>query len=72
MKRALSQTEEPGHRTPNPGRVQPVPRGMIARRPVLPELGALHPQAQQPVRPGRQPPDSSAAAPRSSPRTSDG
>ena len=51
---SLGQAEEPGHRAPDPGRVQSLPGGVISRRPVPPQLAALHPEAQQPVRPRRQ------------------
>src|SRR5580704_11194163 len=48
MESTLSQTDKPGHRPPDPGRVQPVERGVIGRRPVSPKLGTRHAQAQQP------------------------
>src|SRR5215471_3646694 len=51
MESTLSQTEEPGHRAPDPGRVEPMSNRVIGRRSVLPKLTTRHAQAQQPVRP---------------------
>src|SRR6185312_4436261 len=47
--RSSGPAEEPGHRPPDPGRVQPVKRSVLRRRPVPPQLTPGHAQAQQPV-----------------------
>src|SRR6202012_4039628 len=38
IENALSQAEEPSHRAPDPGRVQPVERSVLRWRPVPPQL----------------------------------
>src|SRR2546430_15736788 len=51
MESTLSQAEEPGHRPPDPGGVEPVRDRVISSRSILPKLPPRHAQAQQPVRP---------------------
>src|SRR5258708_6399003 len=51
MESTLSQTDKPGHRPPDPGRIQPIERSVLSRRSVPPKLRTRHAQAQQPVRP---------------------
>src|ERR1700759_5129371 len=51
IENALSQTEEPGHRAPDPGRVQPMERSVLRRRPVPAQLTQWYAHAEQPVRP---------------------
>src|SRR5215470_3428863 len=49
--RSRGQAEEPGHRPPDPGRVEPVRNRVIKWRAVPPQFTPRHAQAQQPVRP---------------------
>src|SRR6516225_9082628 len=54
LSRSSRRAEEVRHRTPDPRRIQPVQRRVVGRRPVPPQLGPVHAQAEQPVRPPRQ------------------
>src|ERR1700759_4141465 len=50
MESTLSQTDKPGHRPPDPGRVQPVERSVIGGGPRPPRLRAPGTPAPQPGR----------------------